>query len=89
MNKYQLLRERRRLAADVPTDSQGNLLLNNPHKQSGKKWRSEHTNGVFYKRDSNHNHSTVMGTYTQYAANMNSDADAPAERRQDADARVE
>jgi hypothetical protein len=69
VTKMEDLKRRRRDSPDIPTDAEGNLVLNNPYKRSGKKWRAEHTAGTFYKLDENHNHSRNHGTYVQYAGN--------------------
>jgi hypothetical protein len=88
-NKYEILRERRRDCADIPTDAEGNLILNKPNRVSGKKWRQEHTSGVFYKKDENHNNSRSHGTYIQYAANPIPPEKQDDIRKADADEKAE
>jgi hypothetical protein len=58
------LRERRKHSA-IPTDENGNLVLENPHKISGKKTRENGFIGRFGK-SKHKDGSTEKGTYIQY-----------------------
>ena len=73
------LKKRRAESPNIPTDEEGNLLLKNTNKISGKECRKKHHNGHFHQKPHPERPDEKLGTYIQY----NFGAELPPEKQQD------
>jgi hypothetical protein len=59
------LRQRRRQSEAIPTDEQGNLIIKNKYKVSGRKQREKCRTGE-YRKKVHKDGTPVEGTYVQF-----------------------
>ena len=60
------LKKRRLTCKDIPTDSEGNLVLDDSRRISGTRQRQKCCNGHFYQKPHPERPNEVQGTYVQY-----------------------
>ncbi len=60
------LKRNRLVDKNIPTDSEGNLLLNNNQKVSGTKRRIESSTGIYHQKRHPERPNEELGVYEQF-----------------------